>query len=175
MPTNQSICQCCGHDCFIEVVSFDRYPVSGILRSSIFDYLAIQELVFEVCESCGLMRNRLFSAPPEYSGKPRSTSRQLPSYHNHLLGLIADLADKHDLIVEIGANDGTFLDLLCKQGYTNTYGIEPSNDLVKRSREKGHRIVADYFGPDIVDTLIKDYGEPKLIILPPYPGTCSKS
>ena len=164
MPTNQSICQCCGHDCFIEVVSFDRHPVSGILRSSIFDHLAIQELVFEVCESCGLMRNRMFSAPPDYSEKPRSTSRQLPSYHNYLLGLVGDLADEHDLIVEIGANDGTFLDLLREQGYINIYGVEPSDELVKCSRGKGHKIVADYFGQDIVGALIKDFGVPKLII-----------
>ena len=121
-------------------------------------------MAIQISSKSSIFKIVRYLVPPDYTEKPRSTSRQLPSYHNHLLELISDLADEHELIVEIGANDGTFLDLLREQGYTNIYGVEPSDDLVKFSRGKGHKIVTDHFGPDIVDALIKDFGVPKLII-----------
>jgi hypothetical protein len=164
MHPKQLICPCCGQVDFFEVATFVDNPVSGVLRCSTSELLPSREFVVDACESCGLLRNRQFLAPPDYSGKPRATARQLPAYHNRLLGLIADVANKDDLIAEVGSNDGTFLDLLRDQGYTNIYGAEPSGELVKRAREKGHRVVAEYFDSDIVEALHTNFGVPKLVI-----------
>jgi SAM-dependent methyltransferase len=157
-------CSCCGFHRFIEVVKFSDIPASGLLRISAEIPLTVRELGFEACINCGFLRNRNFASPPDYSERPRPTARQLPTYQDQLLDLIKKAAVKEDSVLEVGSNDGTFLDLLSKQGYTNTYGVEPSCDLVKLAREKGHRIVAEYFGPDIIDALLKDFGAPKLII-----------
>lgn len=157
-------CPCCGHTDFFEILRFPASPVSGVLRSSPRDSIPVHELTFEVCAECGLLRNRNFISPPDYSLKARATVGQMPAFQERLLELIGAAAGKNELILEIGSNDGSFLDLLRTVGYTDICGIEPSNELVKTARSKGHRIVENYFGPDVVDTLLADFGLPKVVI-----------
>ena len=161
---SNAICPCCGHDLFVEILKFPNNPVSGILRTSSESPLPLDMLAFEACSVCGLLRNSHYASPPDYLEKPRPTARQLPSYQSYLLDQIAKLLSKDDLILEVGSNDGSFLDLLREKGYSNLFGVEPSIELVKTARLKGHRIVAEYFEPSLVETLLANYGAPKLVI-----------
>ncbi len=116
------------------------------------------DLHFDACRNCGLLRRRDFSCPPDYTDRPRSTEKQLPTYRDDLLDAIAGLATHGDLIADIGSNDGTFLRLLREKGYLNTYGVEPALALADLSRQSGLRVQSGYFGPDIVNTLTEAYG-----------------
>lgn len=162
--TIQTPCPCCGHNNFFEVLSFPATPISGFFRKNAEDLLPNRDLIFEACFGCGLLRNRNFSSPLDYSNRPRPTARQLPDFRDHLLNLISSTLDKDDLILEIGSNDGCFLDFLQSEGFSNICGVEPSSELVRTSRSKGHRIFSAYFGTDLVGPLLAHFGPPKLVI-----------
>jgi SAM-dependent methyltransferase len=174
---SNTTCPCCGHNNFFEILKFPTTPVSGVLRAFAESPLPVNELAFEVCTVCGLLRNSNYASPPDYLEKPRPTARQLPAYQECLLDQIGGLLSKDELVLEIGSNDGSFLDLLREKGYSNVFGVEPSSELVKIAREKGHRIVAEYFEPDLVETLLATYGAPKMVICRhtlehvPFPGS----
>lgn len=158
------------------MVSFPAVPASGIFRLRCDEAFQAGDLHFDACVSCGLLRRRDFACPPDYTVKPRSTEKQLPSYRNDLLLAIASLAKKSDLIADIGSNDGTFLRLLRENGYTNTFGVEPAFALAELSRQGGLRVQSGYFGPEIVKTLLATYGDVRLAVCRhtlehvPYPG-----
>lgn len=162
--TSPKACPCCGGDRFFEVAAFPDTPVSGIFRDLPDQPLASHPLAFESCTRCGLLRNRDFASPPGYEEKPRSTSRQLPVYHESLLSMIKASATESDLVVEIGSNDSAFLDLLRRNGFSNTYGVEPSTELAELSRARGFRVESGYFGPDTVQGLLDRYGPVKMAI-----------
>ncbi len=133
-------------------------------------------LHFDACLNCGLLRRRDFSRPPDYTDRPRSTEKQLPTYRDNLLASIAGLAGHDDLIADIGSNDGTFLRLLRDQGYSNTFGVEPALALAEMSRKTGLRVQSGYFGPDIVHHLASNFGDVRLAVCRhtlehvPFPG-----
>ncbi len=143
---------------------FPGTPLSGVLRSSPQEPLPDLNLAFEYCAGCGVLRRRNQDSPPDYAGKPRATARQLPAYLDYLLSLIHDAADKTNVIAEIGSNDGTFLDLLCREGYSRSYGVEPSAHLAKTARSKGLTITEEYFGPEAVGPLLDRHGAPTLVL-----------
>jgi hypothetical protein len=155
-------CPCCGNNEFFEVVGFRNVPATGIFRAKVDSEMPSGDLHFDACLNCGLLRRRDFSCPPDYTDRPRSTEKQLPTYRDDLLATIAGLATHGDLIADIGSNDGTFLRLLRETGYLNTYGVEPALALAELARQSGLRVKSGYFGPDIVNALISAYGTVRL-------------
>lgn len=170
-------CPCCGYLKFFEVVGFKNIPASGIFRSRPDEDIVTGNLHFDACSACGLLRRRDFESPPDYTDKPRPTDKQLPTYRDDLLKVIAGLAGEDDLIAEIGSNDGTFIRLLQDHGYTNIFGVEPAVALAESSRKSGLRVQSGYFGPAIVRSLLAEYGDVRLAICRhtlehvPFPGS----
>ncbi|MHB1514619.1 MAG: class I SAM-dependent methyltransferase [Acidiferrobacteraceae bacterium] len=101
---------------------------------------------------------------PDYSGTSRATSRQLPVYTRELIEHLTQIVDVNGLVVEIGANDGTFLEQLRAAGYKNLLGIEPSVPLGVVARAKGFRIESSYFGPDIAKDIVARCGHARMIV-----------
>lgn len=157
-------CPCCGGEDFRSLLALPGTPVSGILRRSPEELPAMADLSFEYCGGCGLLRSGHHLSPPDYSEKPRATTRQMPTYLPRLLSSIREAAGPSDLVAEIGANDGNFLDLLRKEGYARSYGIEPSAELARLARARGLTISEGYFGPDAVEPLLRQYGPPRLVL-----------
>ena len=174
--SHAAACPCCGGHEFFEVLGFKAVPATGIFRSQLDGDIPAGDLCFDACADCGLLRRRDFACPPDYTDRPRSTEKQLPTYREDLLKAIARLAKKNDLIADIGSNDGTFLRLLRAQGYTNIFGVEPALALAELSRQSGLRVQSGYFGPEIVRTLLASYGNVRLAVCRhtlehvPYPG-----
>lgn len=164
LEINIKPCPCCASTNFFEVVGFKNIPASGVFRSKIDESQLSYDLYFDACLNCGLLRRRDFFVPPDYTDRPRSTKNQLPRYCDDILNQISSLAKQDDLIAEVGSNDGTFLHLLAKAGYKNTFGIEPSLALSTKSMQSGLRINNSYFSPEIVSSLISTYGDVNLVI-----------
>ena len=65
-------------------------------------------------------------------------------------------------VLDIGCNDGTQLDYFKALGL-QTYGIDPAKNLYETS-SKNHKIYCDFFGPNLIDTLVKDKVRPDIIV-----------
>jgi SAM-dependent methyltransferase len=120
----------------------------------------------EYCRSCGLIRQ-----PPErmirlnYERIVRGTSQQLPPYAPDILTSLAQFGVKSDdFILELGANDGTFLKQLRTQGYRNLLGVEPSGQLADAARQSGFDIVEDFFDERLAAEIRKQRGGVRAVI-----------
>ncbi|WP_407155605.1 class I SAM-dependent methyltransferase [Bradyrhizobium sp. STM 3557] len=101
----------------------------------------------EYCKSCGLIRqvpDRTIRL--NYDRIVRGTAKQLPGYAEAIFAALPRLGVKcTDLILEVGANEGTFLRQLRDRGYHNLFGVEPSKGLADYSRQSGLDILDTYF------------------------------
>ena len=120
----------------------------------------------EFCKSCGLIRQ-----PPErmiqlnYERIVRGTSQQLPPYAPDILASLAKFGVRaDDFILEVGANDGTFLKELRTQGYRNLLGVEPSGQLADSARRSGFDILGSYFDETLAADIRKDRGGARAVI-----------
>jgi SAM-dependent methyltransferase len=120
----------------------------------------------EYCKSCGLIRQ-----PPErmirlnYERIVRGTSQQLPPYAPDILSSLAQFGVKSDdFVLEIGANDGTFLKKLRAQGYRNLLGVEPSKQLADSAKQAGFDILDAYFDQELAADIRKQHGGARALI-----------
>lgn len=105
------------------------------------------KIELEYCQTCGLIRQvpgRIIQL--NYDRIVRGTAKQLPDYTEDILSTLTEFGvQSTDLVLEIGANEGTFLRQLRGRGYQNLFGIEPSKQLAEFSRQSGLDILDTYF------------------------------
>src|SRR5690242_15017722 len=118
-------CPCCGGAEFAPLVDFGEVVQSGTFLESP-GRAPVSALAFAYCIGCGYARQSTRApARQDYSQVNRRTEHQLPAY----CGEIVDSLSKEgvapgDLVVEVGANDGTFLDRLRAAGFRNLLAVE---------------------------------------------------
>lgn len=159
-------CDICGGNSLEQFFKSEEWSNSGryTLTPTVIEKKTEISLVF--CIACGHIRQ----APGQevkcdYLDISRDTSRQAPNYVNEIINSLSNFkVKKNDLILEVGANDGSFLNFLRDCGYNNLLGIEPSIALSKTASSQGHRIIQDYFSPELARLLRVDYGEVAAII-----------
>jgi SAM-dependent methyltransferase len=111
-------------------------------------------LVLVRCEKCDLVQLR-HTVDRDYLFKTyyyRSGATQ--TMREHLKGVVEDVMkrvklEKGDLVVDIGANDGTLLSYYPEN--ITTWGFEPAN-IEKTKDTKGITIWRDFFNPDTFDS-----------------------
>lgn len=132
-------CPCCDALAWKPFISFQAVPRTGLFPDLPPAVVPRQDLDFEYCSSCGLIRRRRGELPdPDYTEVARSTAAQLPAYLDEVEEAFAALCpDRERLVVDIGGNDGSFLLRLRRKGYANTLNVEPSRLLARQSEEAG--------------------------------------
>jgi len=123
-------------------------------------------IALEYCQDCGLIRQQPgHEVRLDYSGIERDTAKQLPDYSQRILASLADFGvGPHDLIVEAGANDGTFLKALRDGAYRNLIGVEPSRRLAARASAAGLTMRNSYFGVTVAGDLAREHGAARAVI-----------
>lgn len=158
-------CPCCKSDELEPLFDFGLMPQTGRFRSQATGSLKTNSLAFALCLQCAYVRRVEYEQDIDYSEVSRSTSLQHPNYADMLIEKLHQLGvAKSDLILEVGANDGVFLDSLFKAGFSNLVGVEPSLELSTIARGKGHSIICNYFSQNLVSSFLGEYGTPKLVI-----------
>ncbi|MDA9190440.1 methyltransferase domain-containing protein [Alphaproteobacteria bacterium] len=114
---------------------------------------------FEIyfCNRCGFIQSPHYIKPKHElyenyitlsSWKNQPQAQLIIDRMNDFLGL-----ERDSKIADVGANDGSFLDLLGKAGYNNTIGIEPTSDASKIAKGNSHNIIQDFLTTDLVGEL----------------------
>lgn len=139
--------------------------MSGLFRTDPAESVASTLLVFELCGSCGLVRQDGFRAPRDYSDADRPTGRQFPAYGEGLLAKLKSLEVAQDeLILEVGSNDGSFLERLRGAGFRRLVGVEPSRRQAEEGEARGFAVVNDYFDAETVVGLLAAHGPARAAI-----------
>jgi SAM-dependent methyltransferase len=101
----------------------------------------------------------------DYTAIERDTAKQLPDYASRIIASLGEFGvGPDDLVVEIGANDGTFLRALRAAGYRNLIGVEPSKRLAGLVSQAGLAVHNDLFSRDIAATMARRHGAARAVI-----------
>jgi hypothetical protein len=105
------------------------------------------------CRSCGLVYNTAFDpALVEYSQRYENSLHFSPHFQAYARALALRLIERFDLrgkrIVEIGAGDGDFLRLLCREGGNRGLGFDPGYDGPSPKDADGVTIIPEFYSED---------------------------
>lgn len=158
-------CPCCGSLALSGFLDLGVVPQTGIYRGDSTEGLPTLPLAFELCGSCGLVKQREPFPHRDYTEVNRPPKRRLPSYVSGIVDIVhSSSAQRDDLVLEIGCNDGALLNTLRKAGFGNLLGIEPSKDLCASARLTGATIINDYFSRETAGRILAEHGTPKAVV-----------
>jgi len=100
-------------------------------------------------------------AYPFFTSSSRKMTEHFQQLARHLHAEL--LRDRPDpLVVELGSNDGTFLEYFSSRKIRH-FGIEPSRNVAEISRQKGIQAVGEFFSAGLATRLLAESGPADLI------------
>ena len=158
-------CPCCGGAGFAPLVDFGEVVQSGTFLESP-GRAPLSGLAFAYCTGCAYVRQSTRApARQDYSQVNRRTERQLPAYCGEIVGSLSGSGiAPSDLVVEVGANDGTFLDRVRGAGFRNVLAVEPSKALCAICAGKGHATEQVHLSTENCGSLVARHGKARAVI-----------
>ena len=148
-------------------LSLGLSPLANNLNSKKNDNNDLYPLDLNFCKQC--YNSQLSVAvPPEKMFNDyvylSSTSEQ---FRSHFVNTAKDLKTdlkltKKSIVVDIGSNDGIFLEPLETLGIKSV-GVEPAKNIAKISKSKGLNTFNEYFNKSTVNKIKKKYGKVDLV------------
>jgi 2-polyprenyl-3-methyl-5-hydroxy-6-metoxy-1,4-benzoquinol methylase len=161
-----AVCGACAGVQFTPFFRTHEWSVSGHYPQSPVQPGLPVAIELEACRSCGLIRqvpDRLVSL--NYDQIVRGTARQLPDYAQRIITSLSEYGVAKDaLVVEVGANDGTFLRELRNSGYHKLLGVEPSHQLAETTSNSGISILNNYFDRNLARQILASHGPAAAVI-----------
>ena len=126
-----SVCRICEGNTVETLIDFGDQPIVNDFLSSRDEEYSTYPFRLGFCLKCGFLQ-LIDTISPEslYKNYFTVSSWKNQPHVQRLIGVIEDISglNQKDKILEIGCNDGSFLEQLRVQGYSNVYGIEPTKD-----------------------------------------------
>lgn len=144
---SQEACVACGAMKLVDLIDLGVQPHANDFSISL--QLKFREsLRLRGCIGCGHAQQAIFVGPEvlfeDYhyaSGTSRSLKQYFDDYANELsLSFINDAS-----ILEIACNDGSFLDSLKAQGFSDLHGVDPAANIVEMATAKGLSVDTAFF------------------------------
>lgn len=123
-------------------------------------------MVLDQCQDCGLIQVLAPVDPEElYRDFNFCFSSWKPQPHmSDEIELLRRRIPTDALVVEIGANDGTFLHLLGEAGYERRVGVEPNRVASELARKTGATICNEFFDAALAEKLASEHGPAALVV-----------
>jgi dTDP-4-dehydrorhamnose reductase len=110
-----------------------------------------------ICEKCKHIQLLQIVNPSYQYSNYIYVSSTSDTMKNHLINntkKFVESLSKSDNILEIGANDGVCIKYLLDEGFSNTIGVDPAENIKKRHNLP---IICDFFGSNLLLTITKKY------------------
>lgn len=162
-----SPCHLCGKEKPESLLELGAHPIAHRFLENPEEKEFVHPVQLCLCSGCGLIQLNDPIPPKELYTKYNWLSGWKWNPHvPRLLELIGELEgiDTKSKILEVGCNDGSFLDELRKAGYTNLRGVEPASDARAAARAKGLAVADAYFSAKTADDIASEHGQCDLFI-----------
>lgn len=158
-------CPCCAQLSLQPLLHLGNLPLSGIFFIPPPSHPTEASLLLESCPNCSFVRKaKLLGAQRSYEFIDRDTVSQIPAYIDNILNELLLKVSLSSLVVELGSNDGSFLQILRQRGYQNFIGVEPSQHLAAKATHNGVKTYSTYFNIDTSKIITQSHGMAKMII-----------
>jgi SAM-dependent methyltransferase len=153
-----SSCNICKKKSLKKILVFGKKPIVHHLKNSNKEKEKQYEFDIAKCKNCGHLQIYKNINPKILYKDYFTPSSWKNNWHTKLLidKMISIYNLKKDnQILEIGSNDGFFIDEFKKKNFNNIYGVEPSRDVFLQSKKKGHKVINKFFSNKIIDKEFK--------------------
>jgi methylation protein EvaC len=144
------------------VIDFGNMPIANNFVKSIEEDTFRFRMSTSFCEDCLLFQldeqpkpEQMFhNSYPFFTGLSEFMKLHFKEFaENHT----KTLEIEKSFVVEIGSNDGTFLENI-KHKKLRHLGIDPSENVVQKSIDKGINAEVNFFGSEVAKSVVKNYG-----------------
>lgn len=160
-------CNLCGSSELTPLIDFGNHPVVKHYLIERLEEYPTYPVKLYFCEHCGLTQ-LADSCPPEilYNNYVTLSSWKFQPHVQHEIDVIKSLPgiNSNSKIIEIGSNDGLFLQQLSENYFYNTLGIEPAKDAYDSSVAKGIKTQQVFLNKVSSAAIMKQHGEFDLFI-----------
>ena len=152
-------CRCCNSSSLQQLIDLGRLPIAHHLLKSRDEIFEVFPLSLHVCDDCGLVQ---VTDPidPEvlYRGYNFNFSswKPEPQFPDEVNTIMLDA--KPEAVLEVGANDGRFLNALREQGLKTGVGIEPNSISGKMCAERGFPVYSEMLTKNLAAEIVKEHG-----------------
>ncbi|MFP6571978.1 MAG: class I SAM-dependent methyltransferase [Vicinamibacterales bacterium] len=164
-----AVCRSCGGTDLCEVLSLGDTPLANALltKSQLKAPEPCYPLDLVFCRVCSLVQITKTVPPADLFGEYLYFSSVSDTMVVHASKLVQRVIrerqlDGNSLAAEIASNDGYLLQAY-KQARIPIVGVEPATNIAAVALEKDIPTVCDFFGSQLVDKLIEDYGRADVI------------
>tara|TARA_B100001093_G_scaffold516127_1_gene594176 strand:+ start:324 stop:1595 length:1272 start_codon:yes stop_codon:yes gene_type:complete len=151
-----------------KIIDIGNQVISSLFYSKQKFGLKKYPLDLYLCENCKLIQLKKLAPMSEMYGttygyrtslSPLMVSHMKKKYHNILLKRYTKTKNK---VLDIGCNDGTFLNFFSRKGYKNLYGIDPSAQKFTKYHSKQIKLINDFFSKKKINRI---YGNIKFDLI----------
>lgn len=160
-------CHLCGTENLMPLINFGKHPIAHHFLSTADEAEYTHPVNLSLCRHCGLIQ--LCDPIPQehfYTNYNWLSSWKLQPHMRDVIEYIKDLPglDKDSKILEIGCNDGSFLEALKENGFHNLLGVEPAKDASSVAIEKEIDTMNTYFNQSTALEIVKSRGKFNLVV-----------
>lgn len=155
-------CKNCKSKELKKIIYLNKQPISSVFLKKPNFELKKYSLDLLECQNCKLVQfNKLPPLDDMYGETYGYRTSLSPLMVNHMKKKFKTILDKkiinnNSLILDIGSNDGTFLNFFAKKNQYKLYGIDPSSAKFKKFYNKKINLISDYFSKKIIEKYLNN-------------------
>lgn len=166
MYTLHTVCRACGSKGLTPVLNLGLQPLANDFRRLDEEHAGYAPLQVLFCNRCSLAQLSVVVRPEILYSQYSYVTSKSHMMQEHFDELTRDILTEIKLgsVVEIGSNDGFYLEFLRKCGFGNVVGIDPAANLAQRARDTGILTVNDFFGRESAESAREAAGSVDLVV-----------
>jgi len=160
-------CRSCSNEKLKDVISLGLSPLANNLLNNKSEKAEMFPLEMKYCPNCHNCQLSYVVEPEKMFDNYLYVSSTAASFREHFENAASSYIKRfnltsNDLVVDIGSNDGVALKPLMEKNI-KVLGVEPAKNISEIANNKGINTLNAYFKSDVVDQIIKKYGQAKLV------------
>lgn len=159
-------CRICGGG-FNHYLSLGLSPLANNLNDKKATHSDLYPLDINFCDKCSNSQLSVAVPPKKMFENYFYLSSTSEQFKNHFIDIADELKSDLNLkqtsvVIDIGSNDGIFLDPLRNLGI-KAIGVEPAKNVAKIANSKKLETIPEYFSHKTVNKIIKKYGKADVV------------
>ena len=161
-------CRVCKSQGIIEFLDLGEQPFANSLLKNLDEKERFYPLSLSWCPDCNLVQlnqtaepTDLFSEYVWVTSTSQTAREHSKIFYNEILSHTQNLADGY--VLEIGSNDGTFLQPFVRNGY-RVLGVDPAKNIVDIAIANGVPTKCKFFGVKVAEEIIEKFGHARVVI-----------
>ncbi|WP_045212442.1 class I SAM-dependent methyltransferase [Desulfonatronovibrio magnus] len=152
-------CRLCGRKHHDTIIDFGKQPIVHHYLKAKDENYSRHDFVLNSCETCGFIyiKNPIDPAILYENYFTISSWKNQP-HVPRLVDVIEMISgiNENSKILDIGCNDGSFLDFLKNRGYVNVFGVEPTKDSYSKAVDKKFTVYNNFFDFSFASKCLKN-------------------